>query len=96
MKLSIFVPLSTFLAFFAIAEKTDDTPSFCLNMCLNEAALVAGCTSQYDHTCTCPSKAFMDTLGTCLTDACTDADLEMAKKLHQERCVDDDDDDFDA
>lgn len=30
MKLSIYVPLATFLAFFAVAEKTDDTPSVCL------------------------------------------------------------------
>jgi hypothetical protein len=30
MKLSIFVPLATFLAFFAVAEKTDETPSVCL------------------------------------------------------------------
>ncbi|KAJ5523461.1 hypothetical protein N7513_013005 [Penicillium frequentans] len=86
MKLSIYVPLATFLAFFAVAERTDDSPSVCLNTCLNEAALVAGCTSQWDHTCTCPSKPFMDTLGTCLTDSCTDEDLTMAKKLHQERC----------
>ncbi|KAJ5921192.1 hypothetical protein N7466_009518 [Penicillium verhagenii] len=79
MKLSIFVPLATFLAFFAVAEKTDETASLCLNQCLNEAALVAGCTSQWDHDCTCPSKAFKDTLGTCVTDICTSADLEDSK-----------------
>ena len=30
MKLSIFVPLATFLAFFAVAEPTDDYVSPCL------------------------------------------------------------------
>ncbi|KAJ5752024.1 hypothetical protein N7520_008941 [Penicillium odoratum] len=89
MKLSIFVPLATFLAFFAVAEKVDDSPSVCLNRCLNEAAGVAGCTSQFDSVCTCPSVPFKNTLALCIKDACEPADLEEAKKLHQERCGDD-------
>ncbi|KAJ6028082.1 hypothetical protein N7540_003658 [Penicillium herquei] len=86
MKLSIFVPLATFLAFFAVAETTDDSPSRCLNQCLNEAAAVAGCASQWDTACTCPSPAFKDTLGYCLKAACTDADVAAAGSLHEERC----------
>ncbi|KAJ5716310.1 hypothetical protein N7493_008221 [Penicillium malachiteum] len=86
MKLSIFVPLATFLAFFAVAENTETTPSPCLNRCLNEAAGVAGCLSQWDTDCTCPSQAFKDTISTCLKDACTDADLADAEALHEERC----------
>ncbi|KAJ5702386.1 hypothetical protein N7488_009934 [Penicillium malachiteum] len=86
MKLSIFVPLATFLAFFAVAETTETTPSTCLNRCLNEAAEVAGCASQWDTECTCPSIPFKDTVSTCIKDACTDADLAAAESLHQERC----------
>ncbi|KAJ5287174.1 hypothetical protein N7478_002860 [Penicillium angulare] len=90
MKLSIYVPLATFLAFFAAAEPTEApdslSPSQCLNQCLTEAAIVSGCISQYDSDCTCPSNAFRNALSTCLNDACTEADIADAKQLHVERC----------
>ncbi|KAJ5628685.1 hypothetical protein N7490_010913 [Penicillium lividum] len=91
MKLSIFVPLATFLAFFAVAEKVEDSPSFCLNQCLNEAAAVANCGSQYNYDCTCPSVPFKNTVAICVKDACEPKDLEEVKKLHQERCGADED-----
>lgn len=46
------------------------------NRCLTEAAVVAGCASQFDSDCTCPSTAFKDALATCLKDACTPEDAE--------------------
>ncbi|KAJ5234751.1 uncharacterized protein N7469_003919 [Penicillium citrinum] len=90
MKLSIFVPLAAFLSFVA-AETSEmivdpDDISSCLNRCLTEAAVVAGCASQFDSDCTCPSTAFKDALATCLKDACTPEDAETAGQLHQDRC----------
>ncbi|KAJ5103164.1 hypothetical protein N7532_003693 [Penicillium argentinense] len=80
MKLSIFVPLATFLSFVAAeasgAAVDPDDISNCLMQCLSESALVAGCASAFDNKCTCPSKAFKDTLTVCLKDACTAADVE--------------------
>ncbi|KAJ5888640.1 hypothetical protein N7495_008681 [Penicillium taxi] len=85
MKLSIFVPLAAFLA-FTVAELNEVDPSPCLNRCLTEAAAVAGCISQYDTKCTCPSAAFKDTLGDCINTSCTPADLQDALTLHTQRC----------
>ncbi|KAJ5485607.1 hypothetical protein N7539_005595 [Penicillium diatomitis] len=49
--------------------------SNCLNRCLNEGAIVAGCLSQWDTDCTCTSPAFRDALQKCLTDSCTPDDI---------------------
>ncbi|CAI7647162.1 unnamed protein product [Penicillium viridicatum] len=73
MKLTIFFPLAAFLS-LTVADPSVD-PSPCLSRCLNEAAAVAGCTSSIDYECTCPSKAFKDTLA--------------AGELHKERCGED-------
>lgn len=52
------------------------TFSYCeQNRCLSEASAVAGCISSIDYKCTCPSKPFKDTLGTCLEVSCTPDDL---------------------
>ncbi|KAJ5187816.1 hypothetical protein N7449_010810 [Penicillium cf. viridicatum] len=87
MKLTIFFPLAAFLS-LTIADPLDDA-SPCLNRCLNEASAVAGCISSIDYKCTCPSKAFKDTLGTCLEVSCTPDDLTVAGELHKERCGED-------
>ncbi|KAJ5618075.1 hypothetical protein N7537_003189 [Penicillium hordei] len=84
MKLTIFFPLAAFLS-LTIAGPSDDA-SPCLNRCLSEASVVAGCVSSVDYECTCPSEAFKDALGTCLKDSCTSDDLTAAGELHKERC----------
>ncbi|GLI79965.1 hypothetical protein PoHVEF18_008313 [Penicillium ochrochloron] len=87
MKLSIFLPLAAFLSMTAAEIAIiNDGASPCLNRCLTEAAVVAGCISQYDTACTCTSPAFRDTVQVCLKDACTAEDAEEALELHEERC----------
>ncbi|KAJ5206652.1 hypothetical protein N7491_002733 [Penicillium cf. griseofulvum] len=84
MKLTIFFPLAAFLSWTVAESLTDASP--CLNRCLTDAADVAGCISQFDFECTCPSPAFKETLGTCLEISCTPEDLTVAGQLHKERC----------
>ncbi|KAJ5815696.1 hypothetical protein N7474_007473 [Penicillium riverlandense] len=81
MKLSIFLPLATFLS-LTFAE--DYSP--CVSRCLDEGAAVAGCISVIDYKCTCTSPAFRDTVQACLKYACTAEDAVEAGKLHEERC----------
>ncbi|KAF4768405.1 hypothetical protein N7455_000132 [Penicillium solitum] len=87
MKLTIFFPLAAFLSLTVADPSVDASP--CLNRCLSEAAVVAGCISTVDYKCTCPSKAFKDTLGKCLEVSCTPDDLTAAGELHKERCGED-------
>ncbi|KAJ5920103.1 hypothetical protein N7516_010961 [Penicillium verrucosum] len=91
MRLTIFFPLAAFLS-LTVAESSGDA-SPCLvrcpylsTRCLRESAAVAGCISSIDYKCTCPSKAFKDTLGTCLQVSCSPDDLIVAGELHKERC----------
>ncbi|KAJ5151249.1 uncharacterized protein N7482_010501 [Penicillium canariense] len=87
MKLSIFLPLAAFLTMSAAEIGiTNECISPCLNHCLNESAMVAGCISQYDTDCTCPSVAFKDNMQMCLKIDCTPEDAEKALDLHKERC----------
>lgn len=55
--------------------------------CLTEAAVVAGCLSQYDTECTCTSPAFRDAVQVCLKDACTADDAESMIELYQTKCL---------
>ncbi|KAJ5438054.1 uncharacterized protein N7458_009052 [Penicillium daleae] len=87
MKLSIFLPLAAFLTLTAAEPSNiNDDISPCLTRCLTEAAVVAGCISQYDSVCTCPSPAFRDAMKMCLDYSCTAEDATMAQELHKERC----------
>ncbi|KAJ5605498.1 hypothetical protein N7510_008279 [Penicillium lagena] len=75
MKLSIFLPLATFLS-LTFAE--DFSPCAVREpfraTCLDEGALVAGCASVVDYHCTCTSPAFRAAVTTCLKVACTAED----------------------
>ncbi|KAF7718929.1 Uncharacterized protein PECH_006270 [Penicillium ucsense] len=87
MRLSVFVPLAAFLTMTAAEMSYQTTQvSNCLNRCLNEGAIVAGCLSQWDTDCTCTSPAFRDALQKCLTDSCTADDITAAGEVHKERC----------
>ncbi|KAJ6131309.1 hypothetical protein N7523_001769 [Penicillium sp. IBT 18751x] len=75
MKFSTLIPLAALLSVSA-AEFPDKDLSQCLRMCLTMGAQVAGCASYVDTSCTCPSDAFRNTVGTCLKDSCTQKDID--------------------